>query len=627
MRLHVLALLLALALAAPAQAVRPLPDPSTLDELLVREEADGSRTLVLAIEDGEGGEFAYAPASEGADPETGTYRHAWTREGAPMLTVGVYARSSDAGFVRAPVVIFENFAGDAAAAQRLALDYAVNDTGDTALNVLPFLLEYAAPTLGPSLDDYGSDATLGSYRDQPAVYAWLAKRTGPLGEAWIGLGVEREGSTGGSTLAEKTTSVGVALRDRDGTRLVAGLYVANRLSVGATETSEGAAQSAADEIEVGAFAPLVGQVPLATLRADDARMGEWQETTLSAGYASSSGYVPLVGTRSRLTGYASERGVDTTQVVSAGAFVDGAYVPLVGARYHSDTGGLPEVMLALARTGPGGDAGNFEIEVGTFVESEFLPVAAVRHRDFFPGAHFARQTMVAVGAHGPQGFVPVAVVTYDGTRAFTPWALDWYRGLDEGDAWRIATGTAPDGNYVPLLGVEYEAVAPAGTREVQFETRTGVFAGSYDAFVPLASASYDGDVSLVGAALRFATGGLLGAETGDFEATLGAYSPDGAYVPLAGVGVRDDFDSGGAETLLVVGAYDPDGAFVPVVGVAYDGEAPFESALGEPGNVSDDLPSRVRAGAFVGGAFVPLVTVTNDGEGVGVLVGPDLGDA
>jgi hypothetical protein len=190
--------------------------------------------------------------------------------------------------------------------------------------------------------------------------------------------------------------------------------------------------------------------------------------------------------------------------------------------------------------------------------------------------------------------------------------------------WLVAAGTTVAGTYVPLLGVQGLGSDPLGERAQQQEVRVGVFAGTYRAWVPLASVSYDADDTLVNHATRIAVGGGPGAAAGDFDVRAGAYAV-GAYQPLAGLQYRSHWDGGEpSETAIVAGAYGPEG-FVPLAGVVYEGSAPLGQSFGAVGNLADDGSWVATAGAFgPDGGFVPLLSVRRAPGSVSVMVGPPL---
>jgi hypothetical protein len=617
--------------ASPPPPAPSLPDPTGL---LVHADADGNRTVTLAIEDGDGGAFMYTGARTLAQVpqarEGGVYAHSWTSSGgSPMLTLGTYFVTDSQRTLRVPAVIVENVSSIADVNALVTL-FATRDVVPYATNLEPFLLEFLLPELSSSFGWYpGDNAT---FHSDPTIYVWTLHRTTGAGELWSGAYLLRQGSAtppGARPFhAEKLVDVGAAVRQGGVTTRVAGAWA--RSVIDSDEPG-----AATDVVTAGATAA-DARTALVSLVASDAREGDdpvlhptSQEDQFTLGVHDAGGaFVPLLGARTTLR-YAANGALsdgttryDTTRITSLGVFVAGDYTPLAGFRTHSDTGDVLETAASFVDGALGDEGtGNVDVDVGAFPDGEYAPLAGAIHRNAFPRQAHERVSLVAVGVYGPTGFEGLLAASYDGSSTFLQWAIDSLSSNDVSDAWRIAAGAYLLGAYEPVIGVEDRPDAPAGQYSYQRALVVGVFAGDYGVFVPLASAAYDAPLGPVPWALAFAAGGP-GAPTGGFDARVGAHAPDGSYVPLVGAQYRDDAPERTApsEASLVFGVYAPD--FTPVAGLAYWGAAPLVTTLGATLNTRDDQDANVAVGVFVQGRFVDVVTVHNDGNGTSVTAGP-----
>lgn len=631
MRITLLAVALAVAIALPAQAlpppVTPAADPT--GGLLLRADDDGNMSLLLHVEDVAGGVVTHSRIqTQPLAPhlrEMGTYTRAYAgHEGAPTVAVGVYAvTNATAGLaLRVPIVLLENAATTDAATQALlgALNLALAQSDDA----LPFAQEILLPELAQHFSASPPTSRFGTFRDEPTLYVWTAHR----GDAWSGAYLLREGSVtpgpdGNVRWARGLAELGAAARAGVETTRVAGAYL--------EEVYDGTPGAQRATLTSGAAAA-GARTPLASLVLDDWRAGpsladpEDQRTRATLGVHAPDGFVPLLGVETTQSVRPSQSGNDVTRVTSVGAFAPD-YTPLGGARFHSDTADLLDTVFELTSAGPGSPTlGDFELDVGAFPEGEYVPVAGVVHRTHFREARSAYASLVALGTYTPLGFSPLAALSYDGSMPLVPWVNAMLAGEADGQEWLMAVGTIAAGTYVPAVGVEARGRAPLQERAEGYEARLGVFAGSYRAFVPLVSLAYDGDATPVDHALAFALRGLLGSESGAFDVRVGTYVPaelGGDYVGLAGAGLRDDAGTGWSnESMVVAGVYAQD-TFVPLVGVRYQGDDTLQGSLRNLGNAEDDAESRTSVGVFVDGAFVPLVMLRNAGDGAAVVLAPE----
>lgn len=620
-----LVLAVALALTVP-QLVPAAPEPAPAGapptDLLIRNDPDGGRTLLLHVEDGVGGTYTYTRAATPPNVpnvrEAGAFVHAWPGpDGETVLAAGVYAVSQAEGLVRVPLVLVEGLGASTGEAQARLLQITA-DAQQQAGFAPGYATEIILPELQNQFATAPSASSASGFRDYPTVYVWHVHRRGPVGEVWVGHYLARAGSVelaadGTVRKAVKDAEVGVVERDGFGTLRLAGAFI--RETVEATGSGGERRQSLL--IETGLNVVDGERSALSAIRLEDERRGadlarrpDYQRTSASLGVVLDGEFTPLLGLATEQTVRPSARGVDVTRVTSVGPYVDGAYAPVAGARYHSDVGEVGVVAGLLVADGLGSPrAGNFEVDVGPFVAGAYQPVAGLVYRSSFREARLPYQSLLGAGAYTPLGFVPLVVATYDGTKPLLPWTFAFRDGKARYDAWMMAAGTTVVGDYLPLVGVEARGAAPLGEREQQQEFRVGVFAGSYSAFVPVASASFDGERTPAGHATSAASGGGPGARAGDFEARLGAYTPLGHYVPVAGVAFRSNVTRGwAAETEVAVGTF-ANGEFVPVGAVRYEGDRPLAQSLGNPTAFPDDSYWRVDAGAYAGGEFVPLLRV------------------
>lgn len=623
-----LALAVTLAMLAPAASAGPagVTDPTGL---VLRVDDDGMASLLLHVEDSPGGVVTTMPVNIAQTSPTIRQVGVYTRvyegyEGAPTVSGGVYVLGT-ALALRVPLVIVENAqsTGDVSAdlLETLAL---ATQTGNLAV---PFVQEILLPELAANFGQTPDAARFSTYRDHPTTYVWTAHRAVPGAEAWAGTYLARTGSVtlgadGRVAQARADAELGAAVRLGPQTTRAAATYLET--------TYDAAAGDQTQRITVGAAAA-GARTPIASMELSDARVGsdlagtpDGQATRATLGVHAAGAFVPLVGVETTQTARPSQTGTEITRITGIGAFTpEGAFVPIAGARYHSDTGNLLQAIGALAGDGPGSPAaGNFEIDVGPFVEGEYVPAAGAVHRDHFREMHYSYATMLAAGVYTPVGFSPIAVATYDGSLPLVDWAFVLLRGEADGMEWMLAAGTMAAGTYVPLVGVGTIGAAPLQERAEGYEVRAGIFAGSYHAFVPLVSLAYDGDTTPGQHLVAFA-GGTFGAEAGAFDVRVGTYAA-GDYVGLAGAQFRSDFDGAGAnETMIVLGAY-AGNEFVPLVGVLYSSDDTFLGSLNNAFTPVDDDRSRFYAGVFVQGEWVPVVMVQNSGDGIVVLALPDV---
>ncbi len=597
-------------------------------DLALRRDPDGNSTAILLVED-EYGSYQYTrvvtpPATPDAR-EAGAFVNRFAlASGAVAFSVGVYERSAALGrVIRLPLVVIEGVTDpDALVA---AAQQAAQDAVQQGQHGLIYGIELALPDFqnyfagGPSAD------FVSGFRDYPTVYVWNVRRTGLAGEVTAGHYLARVGSVtkdaaGRVVAAEKDAEIGEAARVQGATHRLAGAFLTQTIAYEKTT-----AQRQSVTYVAGLAAADGARAPLAAVRLDDDRSGgdlgarpAHASTGATVGVVANGAFVPLVGARTDQRYRPSENGYDVARLTSVGAYGPNGYVPAAGVRYHSDTEDVLVVATRAAFNGIGdASVGDFEIDAGPFAQGAFVPVAGLQYRSGFRDARHASNAMIAAGVHSPVGFAPLVAVTYDGTVPLTPWVQRWANGTVDGERFLIAAGTSVAGRFVPVVGVQGLGEAPLGERAEQSEFRVGVFAGSYQQFVPLASLAYDGDATIATHAAGLATLGGPGADVGAFDVRLGAYAAD-AYVPIAGAGYRSAHAGQyAAEGLVVAGVYGPNG-FVPVAGVAYEGEEPLLGTVNAPTNVRDDQLSRFTVGAFVDGAFVPVVRVQNTGEDVRV---------
>lgn len=622
------ALLVALLAALPAVAAVPGPAPGlppagpdqAEPAFLLREDPDGNRTLLLLLEDDPAGPYSYRPLLRQNTElrEVGTYTHPWTWNALPELTLGLYAVSASQRLLRVPLVVLEHAPSEGALADAVtdaALRYGAGAVG----SLVPLAEELLAPELGePGPFDFAG------FQDFPPVVAWHARRALPGAELWLGSYVDRDGwsrATPDGMEGARSAEMGVMARVPGQDLRLAGAYVEQRASA-----SQAAGQSAlVTEFTAGSRSP-AGRVPLATLRAEDARVGvgpgdpSAQDTLLSLGVHGPQGFTPLAGARTELQQRPHAEGIEVTRTTSLGVFVQGAWTPLAGLRYHGDRNALSDLPFALARGGALGSnqSGDAELSVGAFPRGSYEPLAQVALDDRFAGGLHAHQTMVTLGAFTPLRYQPLASATYDGTHSLLDWALRATKDDLRGSAWLVSAGPWAGSLYAPVLGVRFQGKAPGSTQAHEAEVAAGTFVLGYPNFVALAAASASSEEPFMGAALRMATQGP-GHEGGAWQAGVGSYAAGQSYTPLAHaryVPVQDPEAPASADVVVSLAGRD-------ALGVQYRGQAPLLQAFGSPSNLSDDRAWRAAVGLYAPG-FVPLLRVAHDGQGSTVVVGPDL---
>ncbi len=674
MRTTSVAAVVALMMLAPATG-------SHLPAAIAQHDPDGGTSLRLLIDDARGGTYDYTRADITASKnlaaaflsglnhpvtntvanglrdvdapitELGAYTHSWTRAGAPMLTVGMYAVHQTAGMHRVPLVILENIAATTDVSP-LLMQLVLNEAGDFVTQVVPFITEMALVDSTFQFQTYPPFSSVDSFRDYPTIYAWTVHKQEGGRDIWQGFYLARIGGAGGATSgpgsydAHKRMDIGVALRIDGNTQRAAGMYIETTLERQATSTS----QHAGYRFTLGSYSDAAGSVPLATIDADDDRMdangdlfGEPQEqaTRMSFGTWANGDYVPLLGMETiathrkytcpeqpadqpnRITAC-----IEQERITSLGTFVDGAYLPLAGLRYHGER--MPLVAWStvwLNGGGPGAqNAGDFEIDIGTFLDGDFVPLAGAHYDDSFSDARRVFQMMISVGTHTPLGFQPLAAVTYDGDLPLVTTAP----GLTQDNRnravpWMTSAGTFALDRYVPLIGVRYLPVAEDGQYGHQHQIAIGTFLADYHLFVPLVGAQWDGVQGPVQWSVDAALGGGLGAAAGAVDVNGGVFVL-GTYHHVVGIESRDDYDSTegehAAEQSIVAGTYGLDGSFVPLVGVMYASEDDLVGAVGAANSFDDDDPLRVTAGIFVAGEFTPVVGATHEGPETSLTVLP-----
>ncbi len=607
----------------------PLVSAQGPEEILVRSDPDGGRTITLLVEEAQGGAYTYAPSVVMPSNipqlrEGGGYAQTWSRaDGTPIFSLGIFTKTDAAGLVRVPLALVEGVAGTGSLLAELTTLMA--DAFQQADHALPYAQEIILPELANFFAAPPSPGDVSTFRDHPMIYVWTTHRASPAGEIWSGTYLERTGtySTGvyGVEYARKVAEMGTALRRDSDTVRTAGVYLEQTLE------ADHSTHEQSNTYTAGAVAPGGARVALTTVQFTDERTGayyvrypESQTTAASVGVERDREYIPLVGVATEQSYHPNRNGWEVLRISSVGAYVDGDYMPLVGTRYHSDRAEIPTTALNLALNGLGSPTiGNFEVDVGTFVDGSYVPVAGGVHRITFREAHYQYQSYIGVGAYTPVGFVPVVVATYDGTLPMLNWVFAYDQGVAGGHEWITATGTQVSGDYVPIVGVKGIGSAPLGERDQQQEFQVGLFAADYQRFIPVASLAFDGERTPLAHSLDAASEGGLGADAGDFDVRFGTRAT-GDYVGLAGLAFRSD-QTDDAETWIIAGTY-VNNVFTPLAGLHYTGEENFLGTLNYIDVPEDDQRSMIEVGVFVGDDFVSLLRVDNDENSTRVTPAP-----
>lgn len=209
------------------------------------------------------------------------------------------------------------------------------------------------------------------------------------------------------------------------------------------------------------------------------------------------------------------------------------------------------------------------------------PLAAVHGADARDGAVMAQPdhqtTTFTLGAHGPDGFVPLVGARTQVTNRAHPQGTEVTR--------LTAFGAYADGAFVPAAGLRTHSDRRPITE------------------IPNA----------------FLAGGALGSnQTGDAEVSVGAFV-DGRYEPLAQATLDDAFAGGSFEhqTMVSLGVVTPLG-FARLASASYDGtHSLVDWALAAAGGTDRGSQWLVAAGPWVGQLYHPVVGVRYQGEAPG----------
>lgn len=527
----------------PALEGRPAEMGAAAPTLPVRDEPDGSQTIMVAVEDPADlpTAYSYVPVGDGS---AGAFVHPWsfmppTR---PMTTYGVY-RTVGKRLVRVPLFVGENLASAdplVAASTAIAAEldplerngegYALNTLVPTPTIVISTLLTVGAlipgqaapakPYVVPRIENasaawaqhYGAYPDDPSYDDRATAYVWTVFRQGPGTDFWEGMALIHTGrsqtfSDGTNTIREgcRRTRLGIVTRTGATTVYAGGIYLLDHVR---GSSGPGPTYLASQELTAGATVAGV-DVPIATVRQTETKQGAspfggggWaytttqdDEITIGAGGQGSDPFVPLAGTKAH-TVHGSPPEAQK-RLVSLGVFDPmGAYHPVAGFRSRFETlpADLWPVAWALAG-GPGFPLGDWEIDIGTFDPmGAFVPVAGITFADDFKEAFYPYEMMITAGPWLAGTYQPALGITYDGVWPFVIWALFDVLGLYFFmERWYYSAGTFRTTDceqltyqrrcpYVPLLGISYFPGTPSEQYEnfpIVEEYRVGIFPGEY----------------------------------------------------------------------------------------------------------------------------------------------------
>jgi len=566
--------------AAPAIPSCDAPDPALaagppLDDsptAPVRTEPNGDQTITLLVADPLDAPEAYeylAAATlqpeSGDERSAGTFAHPWP--GNPhLVTYGTYLKDADV-IRRLPAFVLEN--GPPAADALAWLSDRAGEQTSPLRNATPFALNTILPSsmllwslgLGESTMYEGTYPLPHGYAERPPFYVWSVVRSADGRAVWAGTVVMQAGrfEQGGDAYGCRRVRIGPALRTQDGTTFAGGLFFEDTVRRVAT------ADGFAAEQFVTAGATAAGtDVPIAVVRQRHERGGEnlgvfasRQRDEITIGTMNEGAFLPIAGTRADAS-HAAPPDAEH-RLVSAGVFDAGEYRPLTGVRTHMER--QPGESWAgefLGSGGPGSDtAGDARLDIGTFdLDGAFLPLAGAAYADSFDGGRYAHQMMISAGPWAAGEFRPVVGATYDGDAPLASWLLAAAAGDFAGmRPWMASAGTFA-GGYIPVAGVSF-APETSAEHPVIEEYRAGVFAASYDTFVPLAGATWSSDRTSLNWAAQFAF--AQGHPPSPARVDIGTVGPDGSYARAAGLVALP-----GRPERYQVGAWAA-GGFVPVL--------------------------------------------------------------
>ncbi len=597
------------------------------DDLLgTRTEPDGSLTILGFIED-DGGAMARETVRVANVPGAGgIFTRTWSWNGATITTVGVFYED-DAGVVRnVNLLALES----AESLERVILDAAARDAVPIAMNVLPFILNYAHPTsivmllalaigivavaiVAQAIIDAGHselallvlnaysygilaplffvnvgypyhiDAEQGEvYRDFPDLYLWRGVKRSAVGAVWDGAYFSRAGDYAESVRVDpngdlhllatawKRDVVGPVTRIDTATTKHPGIYVRQDISRDFALLASGSqAFEAESMITVGAYHSTIGgESPGATVRFHESKRGD--QTFI---------YVP-----------------EQSDTISFGITVEDKFFPLVGTRTDSRH--------------------RFYTDV-TNLGDEVAAIEAYR------------VTSVGFFATENDAYVPVFGADYWGERAPTDlWALTFALGGGLGDQnvgdIMVRTGVFVLDRFVPVAGTRLDDDFKGHRYDYRSMLSAGVFvANPLDPgapvpgespdralYVPLVASTYDGVVASVPWALANAGDAPGGMPT--FLVSAGALGGDD-YKPLVGLEYVPGAHEGTrrAQETYRVGVFPGDYAvFIPLAGLSWDGDqttAGFAQrmALAHTGAAREG-ESDTKQGVYVGETFMPV---------------------
>lgn len=565
----------------------PLPD-APLPPEFARLDPDGGRTLMLTLDDGEGGSWrefpvtdagvaaftnalqannvAFGPTAYGGEvKEVGAFLHAWTLDGTPYVTLGAYFVTASQGKIRIPSLIVENVT-DLGEMTKFVASLVTDDALPIAAETMPHLYALAAPdlllagilagvvTILTGGVTYSVIEQLANDDNATATYnlppeGYDALRDVAAAVAYFGYPIVygQFGVGGGYGQYTNQTPNGHAMTydwtDRPEVRVwtarkaAAGHDVWTGASVSRTgdATGDGVYEFHAwKRLAVGPATRIDGVVSTpaaAYVRADVDRHyeDEWGQ------------------------GGASE--IENRMVTTVGVSVDGEDVPL--AQLHMDEQRYDD-----------GDEGSttyladdeYEFGIGDG-QATYLPDE--QHSQWSAGTVVLGEYVPLVGARTDAWHRAHADQTNDGAPIF-----EW-------ESERITSaGVFVDGVYTPLVGA-----------------RTWVERAPPEFY-----------------ALTLALDGVGSQIAGDMEASVGTFVL-GAYTPVAGARYDDDFDLHlhAYRGMVSAGTYVA-GAYQPLLGATYDGEETLTTwALAATGEGYGAARWQTSVGTFTLGFYRPIL--------------------
>jgi hypothetical protein len=494
---------------------------------------------------------------------------------------------------------------------RLTLDDAVDFLGKEATmmdNLLPLIVDMVMPDSRQTPSWTASFPRPGLAYQGPTnlVYAWLARKEAAGVSMWTGIYAEQRGRSTELKSAWHRVETGVATRSGDVTTRHAALYIEN-----AAMRRDGPSSMYGESIVTAGIWTQSGDVPLAEVRFKEKRQGDElfdhadrHSGETQIGVYNGSQFVPLIGaTTVQTVGEGTDvtndgkrvRSRPTERETKLGVYGSQGFVPVVGYRYSGER--APQDLWLADHMFSGGFgeqvSGDWKGTVGIYPGGTWTPIAGVTYDDDFASHRFRYRGMITTGPFVGGGYRPAVGTTYDGEMPL----ITASHALEDDEMrtyprWESSTGIFPLDEYVPVAGLRFLPGAPNAKRKHRWHIQAGTYLASYEAFVPLAYASYDGDRAAGAWAAAVQAERLYGFpwNEGSWDSQIGIVAGD--PVPLISASYRTSAPDGrarnGQTSSVVLGVFPPGARDpLPLIAVTIGGNdglrekgARFEAEVG-----------------------------------------------